>query len=96
MRRIKETCKILIVDNDINYAKKIAYELEQIRPDLIEYQSLDIEISNTAYFVANQIESRSEKTAPWDVILSDVYMPIPSCPLTQGNPQESAEQKDIT
>ena len=88
-------CRILIVDNDVDYAKKVAYELEQIRPDLLENHSLEIEISNTAYFVAKHLCDCSDKKAPWDVILSDVYMPIPSHPLKKDVAEDSAELDEI-
>ena len=54
-------CRILIVDNDVAYAKKVAFELMQIRPDLLENHSLEIEISNTAYFVATHLEKCSDE-----------------------------------
>ena len=56
MPKNNQICKILIVDNDIDYAQKIAIELSQIRPDLLQNQSLEIEISNTAYFVGKCLE----------------------------------------
>ena len=90
-----EICKILIVDDDVDCAKKIAYELEQIPPFLLENHTLDIEISNTAYFVVKHIENCIEKKIPWDIILSDVYMPIPSHPLKKKVAIETAEPDEI-
>jgi DNA-binding NtrC family response regulator len=96
MPKNTEICKIMIVDDDVDCAREIAYELEQIRPDLLKNQKLDIEISNTAYFVAKQIENCTGKMAPWDIILSDVYMPIPSHPLQKKIAQETAELDEIS
>jgi DNA-binding NtrC family response regulator len=95
MQNNNQICRILIVDNVVDYAKKVAYELEKVRPDLLENHSLEIEISNTAYFAAKQIENGSEKAVPWDIILSDVYMPIPSRPLDRDIAQEDAEPTEI-
>jgi len=95
MNENDKICKILIVDNDVEYAKNVAYELEQIRPDLLENNKLEIEISNTAYFVAKRLDNASDNKAPWDVILSDVYMPIPSTPLDRNTANEKAEQKEL-
>jgi len=95
MTNNNQICKILIVDNDADYAKKVAYELEVIRPDLLKNHSLEIEISNSAYFVAKHLDSFSDNKAPWDIILSDVYMPIPSTPLDRNTANEEAELEDI-
>ena len=95
MPKNNQICKILIVDNDIDYAKKVAFELSQIRPDLLQNQSLEIEISNTAYFVGKCLENCSNKKPPWDIILSDVYMPIPSSPLDRNTAQEDAQQNTL-
>ena len=86
-------CSILIIDNDVNYAKKVAFELEQIRPELLQNHTLKIEISNTAYFIGKCLDKLSNETPPWDIILSDVYMPIPSSPLDKNTPQENAIQR---
>ena len=88
-------CKILIVDNDLDYAQKVAFELSQIRPDLLQNHELEIEITNTAYFVGKCLENCSNENPPWDIILSDVYMPIPSKPLDRNTAQEEAIQKTL-
>ena len=95
MPKNNQICKILIVDNDINYAQKIAIELSKIRPDLLQNQSLEIEISNTAYFVGKCLENCLDQKPPWDIILSDVYMPIPSSPIDRNAAQEDAQQKTV-
>ena len=95
MPKNNQMCKILIVDNDIDYAQKIAIELSQIRPDLLQNQSLEIEISNTAYFVGKCLETCPNEKAPWDIILSDVYMPIPSKQPKKNTAQQDAQQKTV-
>jgi DNA-binding NtrC family response regulator len=88
-------CRILIVDNDLNYARQVAFELEQIRPDLLLNEKLRIEITNSAYFVGDHLENWTDDILPWDIILSDVYMPIPSTPLNRKVAQTDAKLKKI-
>jgi DNA-binding NtrC family response regulator len=90
MSKNNKVCTILIIDNDVEYAKKVAFELEEIRPDLLQGYTLKLEISNTAYFIGNWLANISNGTPPWDIILSDVYMPIPSSPLDRNTPREDA------
>lgn len=71
----------MIVDNKAEYAAQVAEKLEQIaeaHPALLHNYSLAIELSNTAYFVARRLRECPPTRPPWDIIISDIYMPMPS------------------
>lgn len=76
-----KTCRVLIVDNRPDYAARVAEKLErvaQIHPSLLQHNKLQIELSNTAYFIAKKLQDSLAGSPPWDIIIADVYMPIPS------------------
>ena len=51
--------------------------LKKIRPSLLKDNRLEIELTNNAYFAAERIRRCPAGEPPWDVIISDVYMPFP-------------------
>jgi DNA-binding NtrC family response regulator len=73
-------CRVLIVDNRPEEAARVAAGLVEIRPSLINNNRLKIQLTNTAYFVAEQLRDCPPGNPPWDIIISDVFMPIPSDP----------------
>jgi len=81
-----KVCRVLIVDDDLEYAAKVADELKRVRPELLGGNRLQIELSNTAYFVAAQLLKCSPAHTPWDVIIADAYMPLPCA--RRGEPAE--------
>src|SRR5690349_16755990 len=83
-------CRVLIVDNKTEYAAQVAASLEEIRPSLINYNHLRIELTNTAYFVAERLRNCPPENPPWNVIISDVFMPIPSNPFAKAVPLADA------
>ena len=83
-------CRVLVVDNKIEYAARVAASLQEIRPSLINNNDLKIELANTAYFVAERLRECPADSLPWDVIISDVFMPIPSDPFAKQVPVTEA------
>lgn len=73
----KSTCRILIVDNELDYAAQTAAKLIEIRPSLLNHQHLQIELTNNAYFAAEKLRRCPPIEPPWDIVISDVYMPFP-------------------
>ena len=83
-------CRILVVDNKTEYAARVAASLKGIRPSLLNYNNLKIELTNTAYFVAERLRDCPAGSPPWDIIISDVFMPIPSDPFAKQVPVTEA------
>jgi hypothetical protein len=71
-------CRVLIVDNELDYAAQTASKLEEIRPSLLNNNRLKIELTNNAYFAADKLRQCRVDQPPWDIIIADVYMPFPS------------------
>jgi DNA-binding NtrC family response regulator len=80
----------MIVDNNLKHAVESAERLTHIRPSLLNNNALQIEISNTAYFVAKRLRECPPTETPWDIIIADVYMQVPSDHLRQEIPKEDA------
>lgn len=74
----KSICRVLIVDNDLDYAAQTAAKLEEIRPSLLNNNRLEIELTNNAYFAAERLQKCPKDQPAWDIVIADVYMPIPS------------------
>lgn len=74
----ESVCRILIVDNELDFAAQTATKLKEIRPALLNHNKLEIELTNNAYFVAETLGQCQAGQPPWDVIIADVYMPFPS------------------
>ena len=83
-------CRVLIIDDYPEEAAAVATALAEIRPPLINHNQLQIELTNTAYFVAERLRDCPPGNPPWDIIISDVFMPIPSNPLAKDVPIASA------
>src|SRR5215217_2469062 len=74
----ESVCRVLVVDNELDYAAETAAKLKEIRPALLNHNQLEIELTNNAYFAAEQLRQCPAEQTRWDVIISDVYMPMPS------------------
>lgn len=74
-----DTCRILIVEDDVKYARAVAKALRDTRHDLLRDIALSVEITNNAYYVCHELDDACRrKQLRWDIIISDVYMPCPS------------------
>jgi len=82
-------CRVLIVDNELEFAAQTANKLREIRPSLLNHNQLEIELTNNAYFVADRLLAPGPP--PWDIIISDVYMPFPNRSLTEIAPETELE-----
>lgn len=71
-------CRVLIVDDELEYAAQTASKLEEIRPSLLNHNRLQIELTNNAYFAAERLRQCAAGQPPWDIIIAEVYMPFPS------------------
>ncbi|MDX6288381.1 MAG: hypothetical protein QOH42_180, partial [Blastocatellia bacterium] len=71
-------CRVLIVDDELEYAAQTASKLEEIRPSLLSHNRLQIELTNNAYFAAERLRQCAAGQPPWDIIIADVHMPFPS------------------
>src|SRR5436190_18910224 len=76
----EKVCRVLIVDNELDYAAETAAKLAEIRPSLLNDSKVEIELTNNAYFAAEKLRTCAAGEPPWDVIISDVYMPFPGRP----------------
>jgi DNA-binding NtrC family response regulator len=81
--------RLLIVDNDLSYAAEIAKRLSECPRQDLGGASLQIELSNSAYYVVDQL---SRDPVRWHVVFSDVYMPIPSQPRTRNQAEVTAKE----
>lgn len=95
MKTGKELRRILIVDNDINYAVQTAKEIESI-VRLKKKYNIDIQLCNTAFYVVEKIKESFGSRPPWDIVISDLYMPIPSKPIDKKTPELWAEEKTFS
>jgi hypothetical protein len=86
------TCKVLIVDDEVEDAAQNAARLAQINPALLG-GALEIELCNTAYFVARRLRECEPAQPPWDVIIADIYMLLPSTARRPHEPQEEATRR---
>src|SRR6476659_2658590 len=84
----EKICRVLIVDNELEYAAQTASKLEAIRPSLLNNNQLQIRLTNNAYFVVARLRQSPSGQPPWDIIIADVYMPFPSC-TSPGNGAET-------
>jgi hypothetical protein len=84
-------CRVLIVDNELEYAAQTASKLKEIRPSLLNHNQLQIELTNNAYFAAERLHLSPAGQPPWDIIISDVYMPLPNRSLTETVPEIELE-----
>jgi DNA-binding NtrC family response regulator len=73
----ESVCRVLIVDNELDYAAQTAAKLKEIRPSLLNHNRLEIELTNSAYFAAEKLRQCPAGQPSWDVIIADVYMPMP-------------------
>lgn len=74
-------CRVLIVDDELEYAAQTASKLEEIRPSLLSHNQLQIELTNNAYFAAERLRQCAAGQPPWDIIIAEVYMPFQAaCP----------------
>jgi Sigma-54 interaction domain len=80
-------CRVLIVDNELEYAAQTASKLREIRPSLLNHNQLQIQLTNNAYFVAERLRLSPVGQPPWDIIISDVYMPFPNQSLAETVPE---------
>lgn len=80
-------CRVLIVDNELEYAAQTASKLNEIRPSLLNHNQLQIELTNNAYFAAERLRLAPVGQPPWDIIVSDVYMPFPNRSITETAPE---------
>ncbi|MCY2990884.1 MAG: sigma 54-interacting transcriptional regulator [Planctomycetota bacterium] len=87
-------CRVLIVDDDLQEASRIAHELSDVPPARIGGRELVIEISNSAYFVERRLKEAKPESPPWDVIFSDVFMPCP-CDKPKAAPCAEATHEPI-
>ncbi len=78
MPRRDEICRVLIVDDELDYAARVAAGIETAFRDGRLGSSVRLELSNTAAFAAAELERRDAGDPPWDVILADVVMPRPA------------------
>lgn len=76
-------CRVLIVDNELEYAAQTASKLTEIRPSLLNHNQLRIELTNNAYFAAERLRLSPVGQPPWDIVISDVYMPFPNGPVSE-------------
>lgn len=88
----QKNCRVLVVDNNPEYAAQVAAGLEEIRPSLLNHNRLQIELTNTAYFVAERLRECPPGDPPWDVIISDVFMPLPSDAFSRKVPAADAAE----
>jgi hypothetical protein len=94
-------CRVLIVDNELEFAAQTASKLKEIRSSLLNHNQLQIELTNNAYFVAERLRLAPAGQPPWDIIISDVYMPFPNGSLNEsvGNlsiPKEPWQMREWT
>ncbi len=78
MRQSEEICRVLIVDDELDYAAETARAIDDCFRNSRFGTSVRIELSNSAAFVAARIEESAPDDPPWDVILADVVMPRPA------------------
>lgn len=90
----ESVCRVLIVDNELDYAAQTASKLEEIRPSLLNHNRLEIELTNNAYFAAERLQKCPPGQPPWDVLIADVYMPFPSRSATQDTADCAAASAD--
>ena len=81
--------RLLIVDNDLSYAAEIAKRLSTCPAEHLAGAVLQIELSNSAYYVADQL---SRVPSRWHIVFSDVYMPIPSPALRRDQAETTAKE----
>lgn len=81
--------RLLIVDNDLRYAAEIAKRLSACPAEHLAGAVLQIELSNSAYYVADQL---TRDLSRWHVVFSDVYMPIPSPASRRGQAEATANE----
>ena len=89
-------CRVLIVDNELEFAAQTASKLQEIRPSLLNHNQLQLELTNNAYFAAERLRLSPVGQPPWDIIISDVYMPFPNRSLTETVPETELELGDFT
>ena len=75
MQRDDNICRVLIVDDELEYATKVAETLEDVFRDSRHEANLQIELTNTAAFAAARLDACDPEDPPWDVILADLFMP---------------------
>ncbi len=86
----ESVCRVLIVDNELDYAAQTAAKLQEIRPSLLNHNQLEIELTNNAYFAAEKLRQCPAGQPPWDIIIADVYMPGPRLSATQDTVEDAA------
>ncbi len=89
-------CRVLIVDNELEYAAQTASKLKEIRPSLLNHNQLQIELTNNAYFVAERLGVSPVGQPPWDIIISDVFMPFPNRSLTETEPDTELQPGEFS
>ena len=89
---VDKACRVLVVDDDLKYAARMAAALTSVRPELLCGHQPEIDLSNTAYFVAEQLRRCPYGQASWDIIIADVYMPLP-CKTPDNSPVLEAHEK---
>ncbi|HEY9172723.1 MAG TPA: sigma 54-interacting transcriptional regulator [Verrucomicrobiae bacterium] len=77
MNKSSGQTRVLVVDDELEWALETAHHLASLPPQLLGSRTLEIEIANDAYFVASRVGESSERR-PWDIIISDVFMPKPA------------------
>lgn len=86
--------KVLIVDDRDQDALAVArrlHELQATNPRVGRWQ-LQLEITNNAYYTAQRIEAEGR---PWDLIISDVFMPKPFTMEKRLEPDTRVETRRI-
>src|ERR1041385_8307008 len=89
-------CRVLIVDNVLEFAAQTASKLKEIRLSLLNHNQLEIGLTNNAYFVAERLRLAPVGQPPWDIIISDVYMPFPNRSRTETVPETELTLGEFT
>jgi hypothetical protein len=88
-------CRVLIVDNELKFAAQTASKLREIRPSLLNHNQIQIQLTNNAYFASEQLRLSPLGRPPWDIIISDVYMPFPNQSLNETMPETELELREF-
>jgi len=71
--------RVLIVDDELEWAEETAHHLASLPAHQIGSHTLELQLANDACFVADQV-CQASGASPWDIIISDVFMPKPTTP----------------
>src|SRR5690349_7247793 len=71
-------CRVLIVDNELEFAAQTASKLQEIRPSLLNHNQLQLYLTNNAYFAAERLRLSATGEPAWDPIISDDNIPVPN------------------